>query len=85
MRKTMRKTTRLACRECGRDDYDGITAAELKKLIKEGWQDVERIQTFRQSCKTYDDWSKAPPDFSAFEWWTHLGTCPECAIEEGVG
>jgi hypothetical protein len=80
-----KKTIRLACTECSRDDYDGITPAHLKKLIAAGWKDVYRFQTYRQSCKTYEDWSKAPPDFSALEWWTHLGTCPECAEAEGGG
>jgi len=80
----MRKTIRLACRCCDRQDFDGITAAELRKAIKDGWQDVSREQSYRESCKTYDDTSKAPPGFSPLDWFTHLGTCPDCAKAQGM-
>ncbi len=75
----MRKTIRLACMTCDREDFDGITSDQLKQAIRDGWQEVDRVQTYAQSCKTYDDPRKAPPGFSASEWWTHLGTCPSCA------
>lgn len=89
MRKTSRKqrnrkTIRLACIACDREDFDGITAAELKKAIKNGWTHVERVQSYRQSCKTYEHHEGEPPGFSALEWWTHLGYCPECAEAEGA-
>jgi hypothetical protein len=76
-----RRTIRLACQVCDREDYDGITAAELKKAIKDGWKEVERVQSYRQSCKTYENREDEPPGFSALEWWTHLGYCPECDPE----
>ena len=80
-----RKTIRLACRECDRDDCDGITRTELRKAIRHGWREVERVQTYRQACKTYDDISDQPEGFSVWEWWTHLGVCPECATIENRG
>jgi hypothetical protein len=63
---------------CDREDFDGITAAQLRKAIKKGWTHVERVQSYRQSCKTYEGREDEPPGFSALEWWTHLGYCPEC-------
>lgn len=63
---------RLACLICDREDCDGI------KCVPKDWHDVERVQTLRQARKTYDDPSKAPPGFSVFDWWTHLGVCPDC-------
>jgi hypothetical protein len=80
-----RKTIRLACRECDRDDGDGITRSDLRKAIKQGWREVERVQTYRQACKTYDDSWDEPEGFSKLEWWTHLGLCPECAAIEDLG
>lgn len=80
----MKKTIRLACMTCDRDDLDGITAAQLGQAIKAGWRNVERVQGYRQSCKTYDNTQDEPPGFSAFDWWTHLGQCPECAKAEST-
>lgn len=65
---------RLACAYCSRDDCDGIT--NLKAAV--GWTDIGRVQSYRQACKTYDDPSKAPAGYSIFDWWTHLGVCPDC-------
>jgi len=75
----MRRTIRLACVSCDRQDFDGITAAELQQAIEAGWEDVAKVQSFAESCTTYENPADAPPGFSAFEWWTHLGTCPDCA------
>jgi hypothetical protein len=77
----MRKTIRLACRVCDRDDLDGITAAQLKRAIKNGWKDVERVQTYAQACRTYKKSEDEPPGFSRLDWWTHLGNCPDCPCE----
>jgi hypothetical protein len=65
---------RLACLYCSRDDCDGIE--DLAEAP--GWTDIQEVQTFAESCQTYDDPADAPPGFSIFDWWTHLGTCPEC-------
>ena len=74
-----RRTIRLACMACDRSDFDGITSRELKKAIANGWTAVERYQTYPESCRTYDDPTKAPPGYSSLDWWTHLGWCPDCA------
>jgi hypothetical protein len=71
-------TIRLACMACDRSDFDGITPQQLRAAIKSGWKAVQRVQTHRQACKTYDD-QERPSGYSAFEWWTHLGWCPDCA------
>jgi hypothetical protein len=76
---------RLACMECDRDDCDGITPAQLKAAIKNGWKEIERVRTYREACKTYHDPEDEPPGFSVLEWWTHIGYCPECAKENGIG
>ena len=77
----VRKAIRLACRVCDRQDFDGITAAQLKKAIENGWKDVERVQTYAQACKTYEKAEDEPPGFSRLDWWTHLGNCPDCPCE----
>ena len=79
----MRKTIRLACATCDRHDCNGISAAELKHAIKNGWKEVSRVQNYRESCKTCTNSDDAPRGYSVFEWWTHLGLCPECAKREG--
>jgi hypothetical protein len=64
---------RLACTECDREDYDGVDQ------IPSDWVDVHEVQSYEESCREVD-----PSDFkkSVFEWYTHLGCCPEChAIE----
>jgi hypothetical protein len=77
----MRKTIRLGCRRYDRDDFDSITAAELRNAVKNGWTDVGRVQTYAQSCKIYGNPAEAPPGYSPLDWWTHLGYCPECVAE----
>ena len=72
-------TIRLACMECDRSDFDGITLPQLREAIRNGWKEVEREQTYRQACKTYSSKERARRDYSVFEWWTHLGRCPDCA------
>lgn len=73
------RNVRLACDNCDRDDKDMITREKLKKCEKDGWQGIGRVQTYTQSCKTYDNPADAPPGYSILDWWTHMGTCPECA------
>jgi hypothetical protein len=80
-----KKTIRLACIACDRNDFDGLTRAELRKAIKQGWKQVEREQTYRQARKTYDDIWDEPEGYAVGRWWTHLGYCPQCAAIEGLG
>jgi hypothetical protein len=62
-------TIRLACTECEREDFDGVNE------IPPDWRDVREIQSYEESCREVD-----PSDCkrSVFEWYTHLGICPEC-------
>ena len=75
-------TIRLACSECSRDDKDGITPEQLDQCKAEGWTDIDEVQTFEESCRTYDDPADAPPGFDVTAWYTHLGICPDCREEE---
>jgi len=74
-----KSTIRLACMECDRSDFDFISPAQLRETVRAGWKDVERVQTFRQACKTSDPSKPTLTGHSAFEWWTHIGWCPDCA------
>jgi hypothetical protein len=65
--------------KCDRSDFDGITAAKLQQAIDCGWQDVSEVQSYEESIR------EIPLDVgdpSIFDWWTHLGLCPDCAGEE---
>ena len=68
---------RLACTECDRSDKDGIDEEQLEACLLEGWTDITFIQAYEQSLQTYEP-GEGPPGFDAMEWWTHLGTCPDC-------
>ena len=61
------RSIRLACQECDRDDYDGISPAELAQAANDGWEEIGGPYA--------DEW----PDDDDLGWWTHCGTCPECA------
>ena len=69
----MTRTIRLACYTCDREDLDGI----LK--IPSDWIDVLDVQSHEESRRPvdFDDQTRA-----ASEWYTHLGTCPDCQQEE---
>ena len=76
-----KSTVRLACAACDRSDFDGITVKHLREAVRSGWQDVQRVQTYRQACRTYPSTKLTPAGYSRFEWWTHLGLCPDCALK----
>lgn len=80
-KNTERRTYRLGCCRCYRDDFDNLTRAEFRRAIASGWRDVSREQTYAQACKTYDNPADEPPGYSVLDWWTHLGMCPDCAAE----
>jgi hypothetical protein len=69
---------RLACAYCSRDDYDGITEADLERLKAEGWTNITSVQTYEESRKTYARFEDAPPGFDVTAWYTHLAVCPDC-------
>lgn len=71
----MPSLVRLACVSCDRDDFDEITPAELRRAEAIGWQVTSQQQTLRESR------SEAGP---LGVWWTHLGTCPDCAAEDAA-
>jgi hypothetical protein len=70
------KTIRLACMVCDRMDFDGITEDQLEEAKKNGWTDIHEEQSYPEAIKTYEA-AGAPPGHSAFDWWTHLGHCPD--------
>jgi len=60
---------RLSCQYCDTQEADGVAE------IPPGWTDVEEVQSYAASLE------EIPPDDcirSPLEWYTHLGTCPEC-------
>lgn len=59
---------RLACRYCDRADCDGII------VPPDGWIDIEEFQSANDAM--HSGWG------SCGEWWTDLGTCPDCATLE---
>ena len=40
---------RLACMNCDRNDFDGITEEQLAEAIAKGWQDVTEEQSYEDS------------------------------------
>jgi hypothetical protein len=76
----VKKCVRLACVNCDREDFDGITPKKLAAMKAKGeWQDISEVQTYEESIKTYGNPDGAPPGFDVTKWYTHLGACPECA------
>jgi hypothetical protein len=73
---------RLACISCERDDCDGITEDELAWKVANGWAGVSREQTWKESATAYKNPEDAPPGYSVFDWWTHLGYCPDCTSNQ---
>lgn len=67
------KTIRLACRFCDRSDFDGIDA------VPPDWFSVDTVQSYEESLKSVDCWDA---NASVLDWYTHLGVCPECQVEE---
>ncbi len=76
---------RLACDACDRQDFDGITEAELAECEAQGWTGITEMQSYEQSMQTYDRPEDAPPGFDVTAWWTHLSTCPDCQQHEIKG
>ena len=80
MGATRRKNRiRLACMECDRDDFDYITDAQLESL-QSSWEDITRVQTLTEAERvwTEEQLQQSPWERSNLEWFTHMGTCPEC-------
>ena len=45
---------RLACEQCDRDDKDYITPEQLEQCKAEGWMDINEVQSFEESTRTYE-------------------------------
>lgn len=59
---------RLSCAGCEREDYDGV------KVLPKDWRGIYRVQSLRDAMTLWEG--------DNHDWWTHVGTCPECAQEE---
>jgi hypothetical protein len=78
---------------CDREDHDGITAKQLQAAIKNGWKRVERVQRYSQAVQVREPvyetdsenviW-RDPEGYGVYEWWTHLGECPECSGQSSL-
>jgi hypothetical protein len=75
-------TIRLACQDCDRQDKDPITPEQLEQCKAEGWADIDEVQSYEQSCRTYDNPDDAPAGYEVAAWYTHLGVCPECRKQQ---
>lgn len=69
---------RLACMFCDRSDFDGVPEIPLD------WFDVQEIQSFEASRMSVD-FHHPDKSVSVLEWYTHLGVCPECYVDEIQG
>ncbi len=65
----MSSTIRLACQYCDTDDGDGVSD------IPPGWSDVQEVQSLAASREPVEAGDKSR---SPFDWFTHLGVCPDC-------
>lgn len=85
MKKKPEKCVRLMCEECLRDDFDGITEADLEQL-KATWEDIVEVQSWHDSITEWtaeqrrQQWESGDERHS-LDWETHQGTCPECQHE----
>lgn len=60
---------RLACRFCDRDDCDGV------RELPFDWFAIEEVQAFEVAIQTA---AASNTRTSVFDWYTHLGVCPDC-------
>lgn len=67
----MKTLYRITCTECS-CEHDGTHDVS-------GWQNVERVQSLRDSRKPLRKGDMNP---LASAWYTHLGLCPDCVKEE---
>ena len=74
---------RLACRCCDREDHDGITSTHLA-ILEATWHRVTEFQSWKDSVTIWTDEQCLKEGKSNFEWFTHLGLCPECQLAEAI-
>ena len=70
-----RRSTRIECWYCDAQHDCTMTIRELRKA---GWRKIERVRTFAHAIRESTD----EPDNRAWDWQTHMGTCPSCAALE---
>ena len=63
---------RLGCHRCDRDDFDGV------ETLPKDWCDIQEVQSYEDAMHEIS----ANDPGSAFDWQTHLGTCPECQVHD---
>lgn len=66
---------RLSCENCDRDDFDGVLE------IPKDWSNVTEVQSWEASVQPAE---RGDQSRSVFEWWTHLGTCPDCNVQQNA-
>lgn len=66
---------RLACLNCDREDFDGVDE------IPSDWFEVHVVQAYAKSVR---EALPTNPKVSVFDWYTHLGVCPECHQAEAL-
>ena len=65
---------RLACESCDTDVGDGLESLGEAAVL--GWTGILWEQSYADSI--------APREQTGnFDWWTHIGLCPECRKQEG--
>jgi hypothetical protein len=64
---------RLACLFCDREDLDGVDS------LPSDWFAVDEVQSYEESIREAD---LTNANVSVFDWYTHLGVCPECQQAE---
>lgn len=75
------KWIRLSCKECDRDDYDGISESHLE-LILPLWGDVHQVQSWADATTVWTEEQCQQHDRSNVDWYTHLGVCPDCRRDD---
>lgn len=60
---------RLACRFCDSHDYDFVES------LPTDWFDIQEVQSYQDSLRQV---TRSVNERSVFDWYTHLGVCPEC-------
>ena len=78
------KWIRLACLECDRSDFDGISEAHLE-LLRPLWGEITEEQSYEESITIWEDWQCIQWGKSNADWWTHIGTCPDCLADDLIG
>jgi hypothetical protein len=58
---------------CDREDFDGVDS------LPSDWFAVDEVQSYEESIREAD---LSDMTITVFDWYTHLGVCPECQQAE---